>query len=103
MGCGNGEVTMCGDGDEVGYDAVVIGSGYGGAVAACRLSRAGVEVCLIEKGRKWEAQDFPTNTLKLISELRMENRNLGVNVGPKDALFQVHSSSSTSLFHFLQF
>ncbi|KAI3907923.1 hypothetical protein MKW92_045680 [Papaver armeniacum] len=87
---GNGEITMCGDGDEVGYDAVVIGSGYGGAVAACRLSMAGVEVCLIEKGRKWEAQDFPTNTLKLISELRMENRNLGVNVGPKDALFQLH-------------
>ncbi|KAI3997290.1 hypothetical protein MKX01_009134 [Papaver californicum] len=87
---GNGEITMCGDGDEVGYDAVVIGSGYGGAVAAYRLTMAGVEVCLMEKGRKWEAQDFPTDTLKIISELRMVNRNLGVSVGPKNALFQLH-------------
>ncbi|MCL7024984.1 hypothetical protein MKW94_011989 [Papaver nudicaule] len=81
---------MGGGNDKVGYDAVVIGSGYGGAVAACRLSLAGAEVCLMEKGRKWEAQDFPTDTLQIIPELRMENRNLGVNVGPKDALFQLH-------------
>lgn len=45
---------MLPDGED-GYDAVVVGSGYGGSVAACRL--AGVKVCLAEKGRKWEAKD----------------------------------------------
>lgn len=36
------------------YDVVVIGSGYGGAVAASRFSRAGESVCLLERGReKW--------------------------------------------------
>lgn len=36
-----------GDGEEDGYDAVVVGSGYGGSIAACRMSSAGIKVCLI--------------------------------------------------------
>lgn len=75
--------------DEHGYDAVVVGSGYGGSVAACRLSMAGFKVCLLEKGHKWEAQDFPTDTFNIWSTVRVENSNLGINFGPKDALFQV--------------
>ena len=78
-----------GDRDEDGYDAVVVGSGYGGSVAACRMSNAGIKVCLIEKGRRWEAQDFPTDSFKMMSNVRMEHWNLGVRLGPKDALFQV--------------
>ncbi|KAH6806138.1 hypothetical protein C2S51_030969, partial [Perilla frutescens var. frutescens] len=77
-----------GDGD--GYDAVVVGSGYGGSVAACRMSMAGFKVCLLEKGHKWEAKDFPTDSFKICSAVRLENKNLGINIGPKDALFQVH-------------
>ena len=44
-----------GDGDEDGYDAVAVGSGYGDSVAACRMSNADIKVCLIEKGQRWEA------------------------------------------------
>lgn len=77
------------NGEEDGYDAVVVGSGYGGSVAACRMSRAGFKVCLVEKGRKWEAHDFPTDSFKMISAFRFENRDLGFSFGPKDALFQV--------------
>ncbi|KAL7096577.1 hypothetical protein ACP275_10G087000 [Erythranthe tilingii] len=72
------------------YDAVVVGSGYGGSVAACRMSIAGLKVCLLEKGRKWESKDFPTDTLRMISAVRIDNRNLGVSFGPNNALFQVH-------------
>ncbi|GFQ04875.1 long-chain-alcohol oxidase fao1 [Phtheirospermum japonicum] len=75
---------------EVGYDAVVVGSGYGGSVAACRMSMAGIKVCLLEKGRKWEALDFPTDCFKMLSAVRLENRNLGLDLGSKDALFQLH-------------
>lgn len=32
------------------YDVVVIGSGYGGGIAASRMSRAGKRVALLEKG-----------------------------------------------------
>ncbi|XP_024186518.1 uncharacterized protein LOC112191406 [Rosa chinensis] len=77
------------------YDAVVVGSGYGGSVAACRLAMAGVRVCLLEKGRKWEAQDFPTDSFKILSAVRMENQNLGVSYGPKDALFQVYEQNDS--------
>ncbi|KAK2984164.1 hypothetical protein RJ640_020574, partial [Escallonia rubra] len=77
------------DGDkEDGYDAIVVGSGYGGSVAACRMSTAGLKVCLIEKGRRWEAQDFPTDSLHMLLASRIESRNLGISFGPKNALLQ---------------
>ncbi|KAL7170577.1 hypothetical protein ACSBR2_035450 [Camellia fascicularis] len=75
--------------EEEGYDGVVVGSGYGGSVAACRMSMAGIKVCLMEKGRQWQAHDFPTDVFKLMSAARMDYTNLGSTFGPKDALFQV--------------
>ncbi len=41
------------------FDAVVIGSGFGGAVTACRLAEAGYKVCILERGRRWEVKDYP--------------------------------------------
>jgi cholesterol oxidase len=35
------------------YDAIVIGSGFGGAVTAAKLTRNGRDVLLIEKGHRW--------------------------------------------------
>lgn len=40
------------------YDAIVIGSGFGGSVMALRLAEKGKEVCLLERGRQWTTQDF---------------------------------------------
>lgn len=71
------------------FDAVVIGSGYGGSAAACRMSMAGFKVCLLEKGRRWEASDFPTDSYKIWTAARIEHKNLGLSFGPKDALFQI--------------
>jgi len=44
------------------YDVVVIGSGFGGAIPACRLAVAGKSVCVLERGRRWEPADFPRTT-----------------------------------------
>ncbi len=41
------------------YDYVVIGSGFGGAVSALRLSQKGYRVLVLEKGRRLAAADFP--------------------------------------------
>jgi cholesterol oxidase len=41
------------------FDAIVIGSGFGGAVAACRLAERGQRVLVLERGRRWQAEDYP--------------------------------------------
>src|SRR6266852_647863 len=44
------------------YDAVVIGTGFGGAVSACRLAQAGLKVGVFERGRRYEGYNkFPRN------------------------------------------
>ena len=43
------------------YDAVVIGSGFGGAIMACRLAQAGRSVAVLEKGRRWDKTEFSTH------------------------------------------
>ncbi|KAH9904732.1 glucose-methanol-choline oxidoreductase [Xylariomycetidae sp. FL2044] len=58
------------------YDCVVIGSGYGGGVAASRMARAGESVCLLERGTERWPGEYPTDT--------------------KDAIEQVHYSGSFS-------
>jgi cholesterol oxidase len=40
------------------YDAVVVGSGFGGGIAACRLAEAGRSVCVLERGRRFGGDDF---------------------------------------------
>jgi cholesterol oxidase len=41
------------------YDAIVVGSGFGGSVSAYRLQEGGKQVCLLERGRAYAPGDFP--------------------------------------------
>lgn len=41
------------------FDAVVIGSGFGGAVSAYRLAEAGLSVCVLERGKAYPPGSFP--------------------------------------------
>ncbi len=45
-------------------DVIVIGSGFGGAVTACRLAEAGYRVLILERGRRWQVQEYPSQTQK---------------------------------------
>jgi len=44
---------------EAAYDAVVVGSGFGGGITACRLAEQGWRVCVLERGRRFGPGDFP--------------------------------------------
>src|SRR3954464_9595158 len=41
------------------FDAVVVGSGFGGSVTACRLAEAGQTVLLLERGKPYPPGSFP--------------------------------------------
>jgi len=47
------------------YDVVVIGSGFGGSVAALRLAEKGYKVCVLEAGARFEDKDFPKTSWRV--------------------------------------
>ena len=47
------------------YDYIIIGSGFGGSVSAYRLSQKGYKVLVIEKGKRFAANDFPKTNWNL--------------------------------------
>jgi cholesterol oxidase len=65
------------------YDVVVVGSGYGGAIAASRLARAGRSVCLLERGRELRPGDFPATMVDAAGQLQLRKgaRRLGRATG----------------------
>jgi cholesterol oxidase len=56
------------------YDAVVIGSGYGGGVAASRLARMGLRLAVLEQGRLWRPGDFPSTAKARRKAIRLAGR-----------------------------
>jgi cholesterol oxidase len=47
------------------FDVVVIGSGFGGSVAALRLTEKGYKVAVLEAGRRFSDKDFPKTSWRL--------------------------------------
>ena len=52
------------------YDVVVVGSGYGGGIAASRMARAGKKVCLLERGKEFLPGDFPDTSPEALREVQ---------------------------------
>ena len=40
------------------FDVIVIGSGFGGAVTACRLAERDMNVLVLERGRRWNTYPY---------------------------------------------
>jgi hypothetical protein len=53
------------------YDVVVIGSGYGGGVAASRMARGGQSVCLLERGKEKWPGEYPIELKDAMKELHV--------------------------------
>lgn len=71
------------------YPVVVIGSGYGGAIAASRLARAGQAVCLLERGREFAPGEFPDTEPEALAEVQVDlpSHHLGSRLGLYDIRF----------------
>ena len=57
--------------DAFDFDYVIVGSGFGGSVAALRLAEKGYSVCVLERGRRWAASDYPKTNWNLRKALWM--------------------------------
>ncbi|MGD9805742.1 MAG: GMC oxidoreductase [Hyphomicrobiaceae bacterium] len=69
------------------YDVVVVGSGYGGGVAASRLARAGKRVCVLERGREFLTGEFPSRFPEMRGEMQVNGRRM--SFGKPTALYDV--------------
>jgi cholesterol oxidase len=80
------------------YDVIVVGSGYGGGVAASRLARAGRSVCVLERGREFVLGAFPDTNLEAAedSQASLPGTPAG-RVGSPLALFDFHVEGECSV------
>ena len=69
------------------YDVVVIGSGYGGSVAASRMARCGKSVCVLERGREISTGGFPRTIFDAQGELQVNSARL--RTGSRTGLFDL--------------
>ncbi len=51
------------------YDYVIIGSGFGGSVSAMRLTEKGYRVLVLERGKRYRAEDFPKTNWNIFKYL----------------------------------
>ena len=67
--------------------AIVVGSGFGGAVAALRLGGAGVDTIVLERGRRWKIKD-PSRDVTFSTFKNMDRRAEWLNPISKTPLYE---------------
>ena len=71
------------------YSVVVVGSGYGGAITAARIARAGRDVCVLERGKELHPGEYPNSGLSALREIQVHTPE--EDYGPAAAMFDFHA------------
>ena len=77
------------------YQAIVVGSGYGAGIAASRLSRMGLDVCVLERGPERVPGDFPETLRDATDEFQVDLPF--AQLGSRTALFDMHVNNDVSV------
>jgi len=79
------------------YDVLVVGSGYGGGIAASRLARAGQAVCVLERGLEIRPGEYPStlSDIGVHTQIRTDTDAGTVN-GKPTALFDLRINEDVS-------
>ena len=77
-------------------DVVVIGSGYGGAIAASRAARAGQHVCVLERGREHPSGSFPNRLDQGKDELQIDSPH--GHIGRESGLYDFRAAGDMMAF-----
>lgn len=78
------------------YDVVVIGSGYGGSIAASRMARINKKVCLLEKGKEFLPGEFPSTLIQASKEMQINKGK--TTIGDSTGLYDFVVGDDISVF-----
>jgi len=78
------------------YEVVVVGSGYGGAIAASRLARADRSVCLLERGRELQPGEYPDSAAEMMHEFQVDTPER--HFGRADGLYDMRANDDMNVF-----
>src|SRR5690554_870678 len=78
------------------YDLIIVGSGYGGSIAASRMARCGLNVCLLEKGKEFLPGEFPSNLKEAAMEMQFNKGKKETGWG--NGLYEFTVGSEISVF-----
>jgi cholesterol oxidase len=78
------------------YAAVVIGSGYGGAIAASRLARAGQQVCVLERGMEFQPGEYPNTLPEVLNNVQVDTPQ--AFLGSRTGLYDLRLNDDINVF-----
>lgn len=78
-------------------EVLIIGSGYGGAIAAMRLANQNGSVMVFERGNEYMPGDFPESLGELPAHVQFLRPDRDVPIGNADALFDLRIGDPVSV------
>lgn len=84
---------------ETDFDVIVIGSGYGGAIAAARwaAARPNARICLLERGREWLPGMYPATFSQSQDQIQLHtDGDNQCSLGSPSALFDMRVNEDVS-------